>query len=394
MDFGFTPEEEAFQTQVSAFVRRELPPERRRQHLDYTEQSWVDGDLETQFRKSLSASGLLSVGWPREYGGGGKKGAYNAVLAFELARAWAPGMPPQGMNIVGPSLMVFGSEEQRRHFLPRIVRGEIEFCLGYSEPGAGSDLAAIQTRATEDGDDFIINGQKIFTTGAHRTEYTWMVARTNPNVPKHKGISLFLVPMATPGITVRPLWTMSGWRHNEVFFDNVRVPRSTLVGEKDRGWYHLAIALDFERNGFVRYGEIMALLDDLVAYCKTTARDGHPLSRKPRVRQMLAELRTDLDVGMRLSKRIIWMQSQGLPPNAESSMNKIWASELIQRVCHFGTQIMGLYGCIQPPSPHQWASGRITHGYLDNVRTTVSAGSNEIQRNVIAQRGLGLPRGE
>lgn len=391
MDFSFSADEQAYQAEVRAFLDRELTPERRRERLDYTDQSWADETLDREFRQALTQSGLMGYSLPVEYGGRGKPGAYNAILSYEMARARAPGVY-HSVYIIGPSLMAFGSDEQRRHFLPRIARGEVEFCLGYSEPGAGSDLANLETRATADGDDYVITGQKSFTTAAHRVEYCWMVARTNPDVPKHKGVSLFIVPMDAPGVTVRPMWTVPGWQHNEVFFDRVRVPKSALVGERDRGWYHLMTALDFERSGFLYYGEAQRLLDELLDYCRITWRDGRPLSRDPRVRQKLARLRIEMDTGLRMVKRIIWMQSRGEVPSVEASVNKVWATDMLQRICRFGTEIMGLAGTLMPSSPYVFHQGQLAYGYLETLRSTVSIGANETQRNILAQRGLNMPR--
>ncbi|MCL0102169.1 acyl-CoA dehydrogenase family protein, partial [Dehalococcoidia bacterium] len=196
MDFAFNPEEEAFRAELVSFLEQELSEDQRTAHLDFWDQAWVDEDLEHQFRRRLSATGMLAMAWPEEYGGKGRKGSYNSIIAYEMARANAPGIF-HGVRIVGPSLMIFGSEEQRKFFLPKIAQGELEFVLGYSEPGAGTDLGNLQTRAEADGDEFVITGQKIFTTGAHRADYCWMVARTNQDVPKHKGISIFLVPFDT-----------------------------------------------------------------------------------------------------------------------------------------------------------------------------------------------------
>ena len=391
MDFSFTPEEEAFREQVLSFLKEELSPEVRERHRDLTDYSWVDEELEHEFRRRVSASGLLGMGWPKEYGGQGKRGFYGPITAFEMARANAPGHF-HGTRIIGPSIMLFGSEEQKRSFLPKIASGEVDFSLGYSEPGAGSDLANLQTRAVTDGDDFVITGQKIFTSGAHRADYCWMVARTNPNVPKHKGISIFLVPFKTPGITIRPLWTMAGWRHNEVFFDGARVPKSSLVGERDRGWYHLMTALDFERSGFLYLGGAQRLFEVLVKYCKSATRNGKSLAQDPMVRRELAQLKIELDAAMRLSKRVPWMQETGQSPTTESSMSKIWVTELTRRICQTGTRIMGLYGGLMAGSPLAPAEGQLAFSYLDTIRTTIAAGSNEVQRNIIAQRGLGMPR--
>ncbi len=391
MDFAFSPEEEAYQAEVRAFIERALPPERLARHLDLTDQNWADEELDAAFRKELSASGLTEWQLPVEHGGRGLEGAYNAILSYEMARARAP-VVLHSVYIIGPSLMAFGSDEQRAYFLPKIARGEAEFSLCYSEPGAGSDLAAVETRAVADGDDFVITGQKVFTTAAHRVGYCWLLARTNPDVPKHRGLSLFVFPSDTPGVTIRAIKTIAGWRHSEVFFDTVRVPRSSLVGEEDRGWYHLVTALDFERSGFLYYGEAQRLLDDLLAYCRSTNVDGRPLTEQPDVRRKLAQMRIEMDVGIRFVKRIVWMQSNRRVPNVEASINKVWATEMLQRMSNLGTQIMGLHGTLMPSSPYAPQGGILPHKYLETVRSTISIGANEVQRNIIAQRGLNLPR--
>ena len=392
MNFDFSAEEQDYQRRVREFLDRELSPERRRNHLDLTDQQWSDLPLERSFKRALSESGLTGYSLPVEYGGQGKTGAYNAILSYEMARARAPGVY-HSIYIIGPSLMAFGSEEQKRTFLPKIARGEIEFCLGYSEPQAGSDLSAVETRAVSQGDEYVITGQKAFTTHAERTEYCWMIARTNTEVPRHRGLSLFVLPMDTAGITVRPIVTVSGWKHYEVFFDDVRVPKTALVGQEDRGWYHLMTALDFERSGFLYYGEAQRLMDDLMAFCRSTRRHGKPLTQDPLVRQRLAEFQIGIDAGLRFVKRIVWMQSRGESPGVEASINKVWATDLLQKMCRLGTQMMGLYGTLQPPSPYLPGQGELAYGYLETLRSSISIGTNEVQRNIMAQRGLGMPRG-
>ncbi len=391
MDFSFSPDEQAYQAQVRALLERELTPQRRQRHLDLADQNWSDEALEREFRRALTASGLMGWQLPREYAGKGLHGAYNAILSYEMARARAPGVY-HSVYIIGPSLMAFGSEELKRRFLPLIARGEAEFCLGYSEPGAGSDLAGVETRAVADGDEYVITGQKCFTTHANRTPYCWLLARTNPDVPKHRGLSLFIVPMDAPGVTVRSAPTLPGWRHFEVFFDGVRVPKGLLAGQRDQGWRHLMTALDFERSGFLYYGEAQRLFDDLLAFCRTTWREGAPLSQHPRVRQKLAQLRIELDAGLRLVKRIVWLQERGQPCGLEASVNKVWATEMLRRLSQWGTEIMGLYGCLLPPSHALPGAGQVAYGHLETVRSPLSVGVNEVQRNLIAQRGLGLPR--
>ena len=324
MDFAFSKEEEEYQRQVRRFMEATLTPERRRRGRDLRDQQWSDRDLEREFKRELSEAGLTGYSLPAEHGGRGIPGAYNAILSYEAAYARAPGVY-HSVYIIGPSLSAFGSEEQRRFFLPKIARGEVEFMLGYSEPGAGSDLAGVETRAVADGDEYVINGQKSFSTHAQRTEYAWMIARTNPDVPRHRGLSLFVIPMTTEGITVRPIPTVAGWDHAEVFFENVRVPKTALVGEQDRGWYHLMTAIDFERSGFLYYGEAQRLFDELLDFCRSTRRNGAPLTKDPVVRRQLARMRTEIDAGLRLMKRIVWLQQSGQAPNTEASINKVWA---------------------------------------------------------------------
>jgi alkylation response protein AidB-like acyl-CoA dehydrogenase len=294
-----------------------------------------------------------------------------------------------GADRVGPTIMLYGTDEQKQRFLPQIVRGEAIWCQGFSEPGAGSDLASLQTRAVQDGDDFIINGQKIWTSYAHFADWMILLARTDTDAPKHKGISYFLVDMKTPGITIRPLVDMLD-RHqfNEVFFDNVRVPRSALLGELNRGWYVATATLDFERSGIQRVIGSYRTYNLLLDY----ARDAAVAGDRP-VRHKLAELKIEFEVGKLLAYRVAWMQSQNLVPNYEASVSKMYGSELAQRLANAGMQIMGLGGQLAPGSPHAPLRGAFESLYLNAAALTIAAGTSEIQRNIIAGRGLGLPRG-
>jgi len=391
MDFRFTQEQEAFAQELRAFFAEEMAPERTRDHHDHREMSGYSAAFERSLRRRTGERGYLGVAWPSEYGGQAKGMFYQAILGYEAACAGAPAVDI-GVSIVAAPLMLFGTPEQKALFLPKILKGEINFCLGYSEPGAGSDLASLETRAEVDGDEFVINGQKIFTTGAHKADYCWLAARSDPQAPKHKGISLMIVDMRTPGIAVRPLWTIAGWRHNEVFFQNVRIPKTALVGELHRGWYQVATALDFERSGFAAYGTAQRGLEQLVRYCKIHWREGRPMSKDPQIRAKLAQLQIDIQAGLRFTKLVASMQAAGRVPTHEASVNKIWGSELLLRMAHVGMQIMGLYGGLEPESPYAPAGGFFPHEYKHALAGTIGAGTNEIQRNVIAQRGLGMPR--
>ena len=389
MDFEFSPEQEQFREEVRAFIRSSMDAELEREIQEHPAKG-PGPRLRSLFRE-MGERGWLSVSWPREYGGQERPVSYLYILTSETEYHAIP-LPTVALQMVGPTLMKVGSEEQKREFLPVIMRGGIEFALGYTEPNAGSDLASLSTSAVRDGDDYVINGQKMFTTHAHYATHLWIATRTDPEVPKHRGISLFIVPMDTPGITVRPLWTMSGERTNEVFLDDVRIPRRNLVGEENQGWYYMAMALDYERASSASPAPIERVLDDLIRFVRETSFNGKPLAQDPFVRAWLAEIATSIHISRLFSNKLVWMMEHGLVPNAEASMTKIWFTEVRQRLYHLGTQIVGVYGQLQPGSPWAPLAGEMERLYRDGPRRRFTAGTNEIQRNIIAQRGLGLPR--
>ncbi|GBD11136.1 Putative acyl-CoA dehydrogenase FadE17 [bacterium HR23] len=294
--------------------------------------------------------------------------------------------------MLGPTLMIWGSEEQKREFLPPIARGEVNWCQGYSEPGSGSDLASLQTRAVADGDDFIINGSKIWTSRAHRADWMFLLARTNPDAPKHRGITFFLVDMRTPGISIRPIVNMAGVHHfNQVFFDNVRVPKRQVVGEVDRGWYVAVTLLDFERSGVEYPTQARRYTEELARYAREA--DGGKLAKDPRWRARLAEMYLEAQVGRMLAYRVAYLQSQKQVPNKEASISKVFGTELLQRVAQTGMEMLGLYGLLDKGAPKAPLAGIISRLWLCARCTAIGAGTSEIQRNIIALRGLGLPRG-
>lgn len=387
MNFGFSPDEERFRQEVRAFLDKEVT-EGVLQEIDsgqgFGPHSW--GLL-----RKLGAKGWLTPSWPKEYGGLGLSHIYRFIIQEELD--YYGGLfigRSTGASIAGPTILLYGSEEQKKEYLPRIARGEIEFALGYTEPQAGSGLAALDIRAVEDGEDYVINGQKCFNTRSHFAQYHWLAARTDPNVPKHRGISLFIVDLSSLGITVRPMWTVGGTRTNEVFYDSVRVPKKNLVGEKNRGFYHIATALDFER-GFAVAG-LRRDLERLVEYAQQTERDGKLLAHDPLVRQRLAEMAIEVEVAHGFAYRVAWMQTKGVVPNYETTELKLFASEFRQRLNNVGLQIMQLYGLLQTESKWVALRGDIEHRYRDDLMLTIAGGTSEIMRNIIATRGLGLPR--
>lgn len=391
MDFDFTEEQKKWRDEVEDWLRKELPAQALEANVGDEYQGAYKPEFARAFAQRMGEKGWLAQGWPKEYGGGGRtmleQALFNEVKAYYRAPSTA-----LSTDMTGPALAIFGSEEHKKRFLGPIGRGEISLCVGYSEPNAGTDLASVKTRAVEEGDEWTINGHKIFTSSAQTADYIWMLARTDPEAPKHKGLSLFLVDMRTPGITVRNVKTMAGWHHAEVFFDNVRVPRDSIIGEKNRGWYQIAMALDFERSAAGAIGGLVRNFDDLVGYCKETHQDGVPLSRHPDIRRKLAELAIDVEIARLLSYRVAWLQSQHQVPNYEASMTKMVSSELSRRLAGVGMQVLGLQGVLKKGSKGAPLMGRLQSDYANSIPSTIGAGSNEIQRNIIAQRGLGMPR--
>jgi alkylation response protein AidB-like acyl-CoA dehydrogenase len=298
-----------------------------------------------------------------------------------------------GIDFLGPALMVHGTEEQKKRHLGPITKAEVFWCEGYSEPNAGSDLASLQTRAIEKDDHFLVNGQKIWTSYAHIADWCNFLARTDPDAPKHKGLSYFLVDMKTPGITVRPLINMAGGHNfNEVFFEDVRVPKENLVGEKNRGWYVATSVLNFERSAIEEAASLSRALDELIEYVKETRVNGKPLSKNPLVRHKLAQIAIEIEIARVLSYRVAWILNKGLVPESEASAAKLFGTELVAQAANTAMQIMGLHGQLMPGAKWARLKGQIGGWYLTCPGRLAAGGSSEIQRNVIAIRGLGLPR--
>ena len=389
MDFRFGVEDEAFREEIRAFCRAELPAGWGSAAYNDREDAPKElGETVRSFQKKLSEKGWLTLAWPKEHGGLGAGPMQQLVYNEEMSALRAPGFGGMGVAMVGPTLMLHGTDEQRAKFLGPVSRGELSWCQGFSEPGSGSDLASLQTKAVQDGDDFVVNGQKIWTSGAHKADYCILLARTDSDAPKHKGISYFLLDMKSPGITITPLTNMLGSdAFNQMFMDNVRIPRANLVGELNRGWYVATTTLDFERSGIQRIVFAETLLDDLIAYARAAG-----LMAKAPVRNKLAELKIEFAVGRLLSYRIAWMQGQGLVPNAEASVGKLFSTELQSRFAVTALSLLGSGGMLRRDSARVPADGRFASYYLAAVSYTIAAGTSEVQRNIIAQRGLGLPR--
>jgi len=395
MDFRFSEEEEAFREEVRKWLREAVPP--RWNEIDAglweeTEESWA---LLREFQRKLGLKGWLAPAYPKEYGGSEMSHVKRLILAEELYYHRAPvGIEMEiSVNWVGGAISLFGTEQQKKKYLTEVAKGESCFCLGYSEPNSGSDLASIQTRAVEDGDSWVINGQKTWCSFAHYANYCWLGARTDPNVPKHKGISMFVIDMKTPGITVRPLINILN-RHsfNEVFLDDVRVPRDALIGEKNNGWYQLAMALDFERSLIGTAAANQRLIEELIQYVKEAKRSHNSLGNDPLIKDELAELAVENEVLRMMCYRIAWMYSKELHPSYESSMSLLFSSELLRHTANVGMRVLGHYGELAQDSKWAVFNARGMRTYLNCISIGVGGGTNEIQRNIVAMRGLGLPR--
>jgi 3-oxocholest-4-en-26-oyl-CoA dehydrogenase alpha subunit len=391
MKFSYDPDVESFRGEVKQFIATELPPEEERVKRGYEggfKDNQEEYDYVMGFQKKLAERDWLAMAWPKEYGGGGASHMRQLVYNEEMAYTGAPSMN-MGIAWVGPSLMLYGTDEQKERFIPRITGADDWWCTLYSEPGAGSDLAALQTRAVRDGDDYVINGQKIWTSGGHLADWGWMAARTDPDAPKHKGITMFMLDMKSPGITVRPLINIAN-RHgfNEVFFEDVRVTAKQVVGEVNRGWYHMAVALDFERSGIQAYAGGRRSVERLVSIAKEHSA---LVKNRRNIRTELADRSIEVATGTFLAYRVATMQARGMVPNHEASCSKLFGSEMGQRISLTGMHLLGMTGQLRDGTKHEIVDQAT--GYLQSVSGTVAAGTSEIQRGIIATRGLGLPRG-
>ncbi len=391
----------AFRSQVRGLIETRLPDRYRRLAAQgaMPERAWENdrkSAVETERRAAIDWHAALTEHrwvaphWPAEVGGGGLTAMEQFILSQELAEAGAPTVGGSGVSMLGPTLIVHGSDEQKRQYLPPILAGEVTWAQGYSEPGSGSDLASLTTRAVRDGDDFIINGQKIWTSAAHTADAMFALVRTDPDAPKHRGISFVMIDdIKTPGITVRPLININGDHYfNEVFFEDVRVPARNLVGELNRGWYVGMTLLDFERSNIAGAVAARRQLRQLIAHVRENAQ-GAAARVTNDLRRELAERWIETEALYQFSFRIISMQNNGLVPNYEASTAKLYASELNQRIAQTATKVFGLHA-------NHWSSAppasAFTRNYIAQVPATIRGGTSEVQRNVIATRGLGLPR--
>ena len=394
MDCRDKPDEASFRKEVRKFISTEAP--KAIKGMSGEEALTANWQKNQEWFKKLADKGWIAPAWPTEYGGAGLSTMQQFVLNEELAinRVPRPLHLIIGLGMAGPTIITHGTEDQRKKYLPGILKGEDVWCQGYSEPGSGSDLASLQTKAVLDGDDYVINGQKIWTTLAHMARWMICLARTDPDAPKHKGITYFIVDMKAPGVTVQPLMNMADTHEfNEVFFDNVRVSKDNVIGEENRGWYSAMTTLDFERSAIGSTTGMKQAVESLIEFARSHVEDGtSTLELNPMTRYELVDRMIEVEMARMLSYRVVTMQARGLIPNYEASMMKLYNTELNQRIARTGQNMLGLYGQLGRGSALAPNNGRYCYTYLRSVAYTIEGGTSEVNRNIVAQRGLGLPR--
>jgi alkylation response protein AidB-like acyl-CoA dehydrogenase len=394
MDFKFSDADESFRSEFRRWLEANLPSEHHKTAFAiefFANEEGEDWEKRLAWHKKMHAGGWIGIQYPREYGGRGSTIAQQYIYDEELNRAGAPQLVNgQGIGLVGPTLMLWGTEDQRRRYLPKMLAADEIWCQGYSEPGSGSDLASLQTRAVEDGDYFVVNGQKVWTSDAHHADMCFLLVRSDPTAPKHKGISYLLVDMHSPGITVHPLVQMTGDRgFNEMFFEDVRVPKKNLVGKKNNGWLVALTSLMYER----RARDMAPIVHELAALSRLLAREGSTAWDDSSVRQKVADFACEAWAIRYLGLRQLTRQLKGLPPGPESSIQKLAYSELNLRIQKFAMELLGVYGQMTYQAPFAIDEGKWSYRMLAARGMIIGAGTSEIQRNVIGERVLGLPKG-
>ena len=388
MDFKFTDAQNTFRKEVADFLQDEISKGLWKPACD----AWIQGQ-DPEFTKRVAAKGWIGLSWPKELGGKGLSAVDRMIMTEEMLRYGAPAACHWFADRqIGNAVIHYGTDEQKKEWLPLIMRGEAYVGLGLSEPDAASDLASIKTKATETEDGFIIDGQKVWTSCAKYMNYIYLVARTDPTAPKHRGISEFIFSTKLPGVTLTPTIDITGseaWC--ETFLDQVKVPKTALIGEKNKGFYQVAHQLDFERAGLERLMGNFPLYTGLIKYCKETKRNGQPLCKHSSVRSRLAQLEVEFEVGRLLTYRVALVIDEGRAPNTEASMAKAYSTSFEQHLAMLAMDILGLYGSLVEESKYEVISGMAPASFLASKGYSLQAGTSEILRNIFAQRGLGLP---
>jgi alkylation response protein AidB-like acyl-CoA dehydrogenase len=393
LDFAFTTEQQRFRQEVVTFLDRELPPDWVGYLGGTTGDHVVDDSCGWKVFKEIAGKlgekGWLSLTWPREYGGQARSYIDYLIFAEEIARRGSPGYNPIAVKMLAPTLIDYGSPEQKERYLKPIARGEAFWCEGFSEPEAGSDLGSLQTRAVKDGSYYIINGQKTWGTFASYSDHCFMLARSDPNTRGYKGLSFFLVDLNTPGVTVRPIKNLAGEpAFSELFFEDARIPQENLVGQENEGWRVAQALLAHERTSIEFVAMVQNLTAGMISYFKA-----NPRLAPKEARESLARLAIEAEVGRLLNYRVAWQHDQGVATDLSASTAKLYSTELFKRAATYAMRLIGPYGQLDKVEASAPLSGWIEHMYLVSFGATIAAGTSEIQKNIIALRGLRLPRG-
>jgi len=389
MYIAYSPEQRALREELRSYFARMMTPELQQEIAG----SEGGGPLYRAALRQMGADGWLGVGWPKEWGGQGRTPIEQFIFSDEVQRAGFP-LPFLTLNTVGPTLARFGTDAQRREFLPKILRGEIHFAIGYSEPAAGTDLASLKTRAVRDGDDYVINGSKVFTSLADYADYIWLATRTDPDAPKHRGISMFMVSTRLPGFKLTPIWTMGGVRTNATYYENVRVPASCLIGKENEGWSLIVNQLNHERVALSPYGSLQKLFEESRAWAQQTKlADGRRVIDQSFVRANLARVHAKLEVLKLMNWKQAWCMTRGNLHPADASATKVFATEFYVEAYRLLLETFGAPGALRAGSPDAVLRGRVERMYRTTLILTFGGGTNEVQREIIAAAGLQMPRG-
>jgi 3-oxocholest-4-en-26-oyl-CoA dehydrogenase alpha subunit len=388
VDFEWTAAERIWRTKVVIFLRANVTQALRDEIAEYGLE-YPEGEV-AAFRRKVGEKGWWGLNWPSEYGGLGLSAIHQNILKCEFDYWGVPG-PDLTVTSVAPMIMRHGTEQNKREFLPPIARGEMICALGYSEPEAGTDLASLRTTAVRDGDEWVINGSKIWNSGAQRSTHEWLCVRTDPDAKRHRGLSVIVVPVDHPGVTIRPLEAWSGYRTNETFFDDVRVPLANLIGEVNQGWAYITGALDLERGALTNEGELRRAVIELLRLARLPRRDRTiPLDDQVFSRR-LAQVQADADVAYLMSDEVASLLDDGQIPTVETSVVKVFSSELRQRIADLAIDMLGPEGLLAHRSLAAPASGKFERLYRSAPLMRFGGGTNEVLRDVIAQRGHGMP---
>lgn len=391
MHIGYTPEQDALRKELRAYFQALMTPDLQ---AEIREGEGGSGPLAKAAVRQMGADGWLGVGWPVEYGGQGRGPVEQFIFFDESQRAGAP-VPFLSINTIGPTIMRFGSEEQKQQLLPAILRGELHFSIGYTEPNAGTDLASLQTRAVRDGDEWVINGQKVFTSLAQGADYIWLATRTDPDAPKHKGITIFLVPTASKGFSHTPIHTIGGGFTAATYYEDVRVPDSLRVGDVNSGWRLITNQLNHERVGLAAPGYVERLLDDVTAWAaETRLADDRRVIDQEWVQIGLARVEANIEFLRLCNWNVAWSITEEVLQPADASSTKVFGTEFFIEAYRILMEILGQPGYLEAETPGALIAGRLERAYRATVILTFGGGVNEIQRDIIAMVGLGMPRAD